>query len=256
MSKLHELLAVQDTLATAAKKLVTDTDTKLRKPQQYFIGATKSLKMIADTPENTQIERAGTEEKALPTTVKRTLEYMLDIWAKAEDVRYQINRTNQNARADIIFRGNVFESDVPVDELLGLEGRLLTLRNLLDTVPTLDPSRSWTHSEVLDRDVWVSATPDVTTKTEKVMSAVVLHPGSDKHPAQVKEVTTDKVVGAFTTIFYNGAATSMQKAEALTVVDELLEAVKTARMRANMVDVVNVRIGKKIADLIMAPFAV
>lgn len=52
----------------------------------------------------------------------------------------------------------------------------------------------------------------------------------------------------------SGAATSAQKAEVMSTIDELIAEVKQARMRANSVVAVQNKIGQKIVDLIMRPF--
>lgn len=256
MGKLHEHLAIQDITQSASKKLLAETNNKFTKVSQYFLGYDKRLKMLTESAENAEIELSGSDAKALPTTVRKTLEYVFDLWAKAENVIYQINATNQRAKAHLIFREVVLFENVPVDELLRLENVLAVLRNTLDTIPTLDPSRRWVHNSSLDNDIWVSEAPDVTTKTEKIVTPVVLYPATDKHPAQVEKISTDKVVGTFTTMHYSGSATSVQKAAAISVVDELIEAAKTARMRANMEEVVSVSLGKELASLIMTAFRV
>lgn len=256
MGKLHEHLAIQDTTQTASKKLLSETNNKFSKVSQYFLGYDKRLKMLTESAENTEIELSGSDAKALPTTVRKTLEYVFDTWAKAENVAFQINVTNQRANASLIFRENVLFENVPVDELLRLENVLTVLRNMLDGIPTLDPSRRWVHNSSLDNDVWVSEVPDVTTKTEKIVTPVVLYPATDNHPAQVEKISTDKVVGTFTTMHYSGSATTVQKAAAISMVDELIEAAKTARMRANMEEIIPVSLGKELASLIMTAFQV
>ena len=46
-------------------------------------------------------------------------------------------------------------------------------------------------------------------------------------------VEKDVVVGTFTNIKLSGAATTLQKAQAIELVDDLIAATKQARMRAN-----------------------
>lgn len=253
MSKLHEILSVEKTRSQAATKLMDETFNKFKK-DQFFSGHIKTLRMISDSAENQAIEEAARDEKELPTTVPETLEYFFDVWAKAEDVIFQKNKTNQIANADLLFKGDVLVPNVPVDELLGLEVRLEQLRRLAVEMPSLDASKAWDVSLNGRKGEFVSATDEVTTKTEKTMTAVVLYDATDKHPAQIERVTADKVVGTFTRILSSGAATSKQKAEMISILDELLVEAKQARQRANTVEVINERIGKKITDLLMTPF--
>lgn len=253
MSKLHEILAVEKSRTNQASILMEDATKKFGK-SEYFSGHIKTLKMIADSPENEAIERSSHDEKQLPTTAYETLEYVFKHWNNAEDVIYQKNRTNQLAKANIEFRGQVIAEDVPVDELMGLEHRLVDIRKMLVHVPTLSASVKWEPDNSGRDGAWRATQPEVTTKTEKVSSAVVLYEATDKHPAQIEKVTKDIVVGTFTREVISGAATSLQKAESIKVVDDLIAAVKQARMRANTTEVVNGNIGQVITDLIFAPF--
>ena len=252
-TKLHELLAVDKTRSTAASKLLDETLNKFKK-EQFFSGHIKTLRMLADSPENAAIEAASRDEKSLPTTVVETLSYALDFWAKAEDVTYAKNMTNQYANADLLFRGNVLVEHVPVDELLGLETRLETLRRVLDAIPTLDASKEWAAASTGREGEYVATLNEVTSKTEKVMTAVVLYDATDKHPAQIEKVSADKVVGTFSRKLISGAATTKQKADAIAIVDELLVEAKQARQRANSVDATTDKIGKTITDLILSAF--
>lgn len=255
MTVLHELLAVEKTTSNQAQRLMQDTLGKFGK-EHYFKGHVKSLKMIEDSPQNASLETAASEQVELATTVKETLEYLFKHWAKAEDVIYQINSTNRNAVADLIYEGVVIATEVPVDELMGLEVRLTELRKVMHVMPTLAATSKWLQDEKAEKDgAWISESVETTTKTEKVVTPVVLYHATDKHPAQVEKLSTDKVVGTFSITKFSGAATSAQKAEVLTTIDNLIAAVKQARMRANQVEVSKGRIGQTITDLIMKSFS-
>ena len=253
MTKLHELLAVEKTRTAQATRLLQETQAKFGK-EQYFSGHVKTLRMLADSPENAALEAAARDEKALPTTVVETLQYALNFWAQAEDVIFAKNLTNQSANSDLLFRGAVLVPNVPVDELLGLENRLETLRNVIGATPTLDASKEWSPASSGRTGAYDADSTEVTSKTEKVMTAVVLYEATDKHPAQIERVTGDKVVGTFTRKVTSGAATTKQKADAIAIIDELLVETKQARQRANSVEASTDRIGSTITDLILTAF--
>jgi hypothetical protein len=255
-TKLHELLAAEKTASNARDQLTKDTQDKFGKGENYFTGFTKTLKLIDSSDETTklEVEKAARQDKALPTTVFETLSYYLEYWAKAEDVLFRKNLTNTRAVADLVFRDETIATAVPVDELMGLEARLTDLRKLATQIPTLDASREWTvDANAAIAGTWRTATPTVTTKTEKVMTPVVLYAATEHHPAQVKEATSDKVVGTFTTHHVSGATTAIQKAQVLAVLDDLVIAVKQARTRANSVEVEERDIGRVITRLLLAP---
>lgn len=251
MGKLFELLAAEKTLSSAAEKLIEETKAKFQKADSFFKGHIKTLKMLAENSENAAIENAARDSKPVTTNVIDTLDYTLQHWAKSEDVIFQKNCTNQVARADLEFRGVVVVNDVPVDELMGLENRLKALRGMLQEVPTLDASKEWEADTQKGAGFWRTQNEEHTTKTEKVMTPVVLAPATDKHPAQVKESSRDVVIGQFTTRLYSGAATTVGKSEAIKAIDDLIVECRKARNRANTVEAVNVRIGAAVTGLIM-----
>jgi hypothetical protein len=252
MAQLHELLAAEKTATNTRDQLTKDTENKFAKGENYFTGFTKTLKMLGDATSNDAIEAAARQDKALPTTVVATLDYYLKQWSRTEDVLFQKNLTNTTALADLEFRGNVIATGVPVDELMGLETRLSDLRKLATQIPTLDASREWeSDASAAQAGTWKSVNPQITTKTEKKVTPVVLYPHSDKHPAQIEKVTEDVPVGTFTLSVISGATTAIQKANVLSVLDDLIIEVKKARTRANSVDVQVVQIGKTITDLLM-----
>ena len=253
-TKLHAILAVEKTRTSQSTLLSTDAQQKFKKASHYFNGHLRTLKMLTESPENVAIEEAAREEKTVPTTVHETLNYMLNAWATAEDISFIKNTTNTVAFADIIFRGNTIVKNVPVDELLSLEVKLENLRKVLADMPTLDASKTWVASESGRLGEHVSISPEKVSKTEKRMTPVVLYAATEKHPAQIEKIQTDAVIGTFTKILYSGEATSAQKAEVLSVMDDLLVATKDARMRANCTNIVNVQMGDTIKNLIMDCF--
>jgi hypothetical protein len=253
MGKLYELLAAEKTAVATANQMADDTRTKFSKAESYFRGETKTLKMLAESPENDSLEKAAMVKKELSTTVPLTVDYFLQFWAKAENVMASKNASNQNAKADLVVRGNTVATSVPVDELMGLENRLGKLRALLSTMPTLDASRSWQPDSNNIEGAWVTDETHV-SKTEKVMTPVVLAPATDKHPAQVKEASKDVVVGTFTTKIWSGAVSAAEKAKVLELLDEMIVACHQARNRANDIEAIDSKIGNAIADLIMEQF--
>jgi hypothetical protein len=249
--KLHELLSIEKQQASQVSVLIQDTLQKFGK-EHFFKGWVKRLKLIKDSPDNAAVEAAGSDTREVVTTVADTLEYMLKHWGSSEDVQFKKNKANQLAKADVVFGGAVI-TDVPIDELMGLEARLTKLREVFQAVPTLDATKAWVPSQVKE-GVLKAVVDDVTTKTEKVVTPVVLYEATKEHPAQVKEVSKDEVVGTFTTTNFSGAVTSLQKANALERIDDLIGEIKKARMRANCQEVPNAKIGDELAKYLLEPF--
>lgn len=255
MTKLHEILAVEKSTTNQASTLIEDAKNKFKKASDYFTGYIKSLKLINDSPEKDAIEAAALDTKALPTTVQETLEYVMKFWIKSEDIKLQKSVTNQLAKGDIILSdGTTIATNVPVDFLLGLESRLTDLRNLGHAIPTNSAATVWDASGDGRKGSWTAHTPEVTTKTDKRIEPFVKYEATDKHPAQVDLMSKDVVIGSFTTIRFSGAATSEQKALFIERLDDLINAVTQARMRANSTEVVIANIGTKISSFLMDAF--
>lgn len=253
MAKLHELLAAEKTPTGAWNQLFEDTIKKFKNPAHFFDGHSKSLQMIEDTPANKAVEDQNREEKPVTTTVLDTLEYALDIFAKAEDLQFQKNATNRKATGTVMWRGSPLLVDMPVDELLGLEARLTKMRLLFAEIPTLDATKHWAKADQIGANVWQTQFPEEATKTEKQVIPVIMSPATDKHPAQIQAVQKDVVVGKFTTTKRSGAATAIQKAEAIKRIDELLIEVKQARMRANETEAEKGSVADKIVGILLEP---
>jgi hypothetical protein len=147
MAKLHELLAAEKTPTASWNQLYEDTMKKFKNPAHFFEGHSKSLKMIEETPANLNIEAQNREEKPVTTTIYDTLAYTLDVYAQFEDLQYQKNATNQEAKGTVMLHGQPFLENLSVDQLLGLEARLTRLRLLVEAMPTLDATRYWKPAE-------------------------------------------------------------------------------------------------------------
>lgn len=253
MAKLHELLAAEKTPTGAWNQLYEDTLKKFKNVSHFFDGHSKSLAMIAEGPESQAVEAQNREEKPVTTNVYETLEYALDIFGKAEDLQFQKNSTNRKATGTVLWQGKPLLTDMPVDELLGLEARLTRLRLLFAEIPTLDATKHWQPAADISPYVWVTKFPEETTKTEKQLIPVTLKEATKEHPAQVQAVPKDVVIGKFTMIKRSGAATALQKAEALKRIDELLVEVKQARMRANETEADKGSIASVLLPLLLEP---
>jgi hypothetical protein len=255
MSKLHEVLAAEKTPTGSWNSLREDTMKKFKNPDGYFKGFSKSLAMIENTPQNEALEAQAREERQVVTTVYDTLAYALgDVWVRSEDLQYQKNATNRIATGTVMWRGNALLKEVPVDELLGLEARLADIKKLMEAAPTVDATKAWARQDGGVRGMLVCMNPEHNTKTEKRTVPVILHEATKEHPAQVEKVVNDVVVGKFTTMHRSGAATALQKSEALKRIDELIVEIKQARMRANETEVVKDKIAGKLAALLLEPW--
>lgn len=249
MTKLHEILAVESSLEKAANKLIKESEHTFGK-ESLFNGQVRKLQMFRDEDKKSE----AIEYQELTTTVDENINYLVKPISNWFDVTLKKDKTNQKTKADIIVDKNGVEitlaKDVPATFLLGLESKLTKLRTLYEKIPTLIPGIKWERDEQNREGVYRAEHNDIQMKTRKEPEYRVVYEATENHPAQIKEVNRTQDVGRYITTMYSGRMTPLEKAERLTKIDKLLQAVKQARMRANNIDVENANIGKEIFDYI------
>ncbi len=242
--KQHQLIALAAARKASATRTLTDSYQTLAKVDP-FVGLTRAYKPLTE-----EGEKFPPENRNVPTTVKALVNEVIAPLVDFYDLVAAQENTNTKARADVVIDGSVFLKSVPVGVLLFMEKQCVDLTTMISKMPTLDPSEQWNHDSATG--VW--ATPPVeTAKTKKIPRNHVKAVATDKHPAQVEVYTEDIVQGYWSTIKRSGAVSADQKAEMLTAVRRLSEAVKTAREGANGTEVEELPIGEQILHYIFAP---
>lgn len=251
MGKLHELLAVDKDAETLFKRIINETEKTFTHKMEHFRGMLKTLEMV---DEERQFEAdALKESKNLVTTVPEKLEYTLGPVIDYINIQSQKELTNQSACADVIIDGQVILQEVPATTLLTLEKIFTRVRGTFAKIPTLDPAIDWIEDNTAEKPgVYKAVEPEIRNKTEKTSEFKVIVQPTEKHPAQVKEVIEDNVIGRYITKRTSGMITPFQKSQYLRKIEKLLRAFKQARTRANNIDVVNKQIGADIIDYIMS----
>jgi hypothetical protein len=181
------------------------------------------------------------------------LEHVWSALTEAFDVSLgkENSNTSKDARADVKVGGKVVLADVPATGLLALEKRLGQLKNLYSAIPTLDPSYAW----AADENAAIPGTmrtvhPQEGQKTEKVNDFKVLYEATKEHPAQIAQVSMDKNVAKVITERQSGMVSPATKARWLRQIAALSTAVKEARQRANMAEVLPLAVGDAIRGFI------
>jgi hypothetical protein len=246
MGKLHELLAVESSLEKTARKLSSESMKTLDK-ENLFSGQTRRLEMFSEEESNQDQK----ETVQLTSTVDENLNYVFKEVAKYWDVVYQKDLGNTVAMADIVVDGLVLAEDVPATTLLGLESKLVKVREVLEKVHTLAPGIKWIQDTQERAGVWITADDIVQYKTEKTVEYIIAAEATEQHPAQVREASRTRNVGKLTTTKQSGLLTPLEKAERIQRVDNLINAIKRARNRANDVVVEPAFIGETLINYIM-----
>ena len=244
MAKLHEVLAVEGDLEGTFKKLSLETHKTFSKPA-LFTGMHKTCEMF-----NEGDIAPPDEHQEMTTTVREKLEYLAKAGVKYFNTVFSKDATNCVASANVEVDGKVLLENVPATFLLGLENKLKKLREVYESIPTLQQGIKWEKDETLGEGVYVSVHPDVKLKTAKQFKHQVLYEATEKHPAQIEKWEEQVPVGQYITNIHSGMFTPARKSEVLGKIDKLIQAVKKARQRANTTELVKRDVGNTIFDYI------
>lgn len=249
MSKLHEILAVESDLEETSRKILEEAFATFVKKANHFEGYHKTLKMFDE--ERSGEEDGASEHKAMVDTVPSKLAYVRKSVEKYYDLLLQKERTNQDAKADLVVDDKVIAKDLPATFLLGMESRLKKLRPVIEAIPTLDPGIEWIPDVDQGVDIFKAKYPDFKQKQDKVSEFVVVTEATPQHKAQYEKLTKNVVSGTYSTQYWSGKITPGQKSQYLGRLDKLIQAVKKARQRANTAEVVKSKVGKEILDYLL-----
>lgn len=222
--KLSQVVAVEKPTKTRVERFITDIN-KLLQKSDFFSGFNRSYVPIKDDDERMPPENKVVQNN-VTTLLPQVITAMTDLW----NVSATRDWANCQAKADIEVDGQVVLKDVPATFLLFLEKQLNDLHTLIGNVPVLDSAEIWTRD---DNDMTYKAESRQTAKTKKVPKVVVLHPPTDKHPAQTQLVTDDIIVGHWFTTNTSGAMPMTRKVKILERIEKMQKAVKYARENAN-----------------------
>jgi hypothetical protein len=239
MGKLHELLAVEPDLKSEAQRLANRVTALFTEGKGRLIGQIRTYQPLDEDGED-----FADEITELATTVDDELLDWSVAFSNWLDASIQKEITNQSTRADVVLDDGVplFEN-MPATALLNLEAKLVEVRQILNRIPTNDPTESWSWNADLGRFI---SKPRTTYKAKKMLRNHVKAEATKEHPAQVDVYTEDVRIGTWTTVIQSGMLTPVEKQTRLKLIDALIRAVKQARQRANSVDVVDVHLGKKL----------
>jgi hypothetical protein len=145
---LHQLLAVEPSLKGAASKILAETRKTFTGKQTHFH---ESQRRYVCSIENDP--GFPDESSPMSTTVGEKLAHVAEVVGPFIDAGLQIDRTNQEAVADLAF-GDKTIANIPSTALLRLDHRLGELRQIMDSIPTLDPNTSWTADSDMGKGIW------------------------------------------------------------------------------------------------------
>ena len=242
MSKLHQLLAVEGDLEGTYKKVLEETKTNFTKHPDRYFGAHQRTEFFDESA-----PKEADTHKEMDDTIPSKLAYTQTHIIRYLDAVLQKERTNQDARADLVIDGATIAKDMPATFLLGLENKLKTIRNsIYETIPTLQPGVKWEKDEAEGKGFYRRAHPEEKFRTKKAMKNHVVASATKEHPAQVQVYNEDEKVARIVTDTWCGMISPAEKSTVLGRIDKLIRGVKKARQKANTAEVVKTTIGNEL----------
>ncbi len=241
--KLHELIAVASNVQGQSKKLVSDLkDTFHKKPHLFRTAITTYNPKAEGEEQKTEVH------SAIQTSIAKELKWIGDKLSSTIDVGHQIDMGNTMAKAHVVLPdGKVLLENIPATSLLQLEKRLLEMQDFTMSIPTLDAAKGFAFDQQTNA---YKAREVKKNKTQKTDIPITLYQATEHHPAQVQLLSRDVVTGELIEQEWSSLITTSEKTSILDKIEVLLRAVKSARARANEIDV-NVsefKIGETIVD--------
>lgn len=228
MSKLHELLAVDGNLKSAATKATADLLNTFEKKRHHF----SQRKVVFKPRDEAGVEKVE-EQLDLQTTVGKELDWIGDFIHRAIDIGYQIAMANTVAAADVVLdNGQVLLSHMPATALLELEKKMAEVHALVLAIPTLDPAKGFQLDPQQGEGIY-HAREEHKSRTKKQQRVLVKYEATKEHPAQTELITEDVPVGELVTNEWSALITTADKGKMIERCDEVLRAIKQARSRAN-----------------------
>jgi hypothetical protein len=230
--RLCEIIAVVSGKKGETQKTVADLYHKLQKPD-LFDGLQRTYK-----PRTDDGEKLPGESKNPQLKVRDAIAEAVSGWSELFDLVLTLDVGNCSAIGELTIGDKSYP--VPVTTLLFLQKQLEDVRTFVSKLPTLDPAASWIADPAQDM---YRTEPHSTARTKKIQRAIVKYDATPEHPAQTEMITEDVVAGDWTQINYSTKLTAREKVEMLSRVGGLITAVKTARERANTIEVEKKTIG-------------
>lgn len=202
------------------------------------------------TPRKEDGEVFPSESKRIQLHAETMIQELSEAFANLLDATLTRDAGNCIAKADVVVDGVVLLKDVPVPTLIWLEKKLVDVRTFASKLPTLSEAESWAWDTATA--TWVTA-PEKSQRTAKINKHVVIVPATDKHPAQVAQVSEDVIIGDWTIVKRSSALTPDRVKDIQERVDKLMRAVKFARQEANTTEIKKQTVGKTVFSYLFPP---
>jgi len=242
MPRLNQVIALAQGRKARSTSELTETYHKCQQAA-LFAGQVKTYR-----PKNEDGDMYPGEEKRLQLRSEELLAHVAEVMSGTMDIVATQDFANCAATGGIVVDGTTILSFVPPTFLCFLERELVNFRTQLSKLPLLDPAKEWDYSDTAG---CYRSKPIERAKTKKVPKFTTTAQATKEHPAQVDKDFEDIVEGYWTTVDFSGAVSAQRKAELVTRVGQLIEAVRSAREEANCMEASPQVVGKKLFDFIL-----
>lgn len=251
MAKLHELIAIEKDRKKTTQAIIGETQQTLHGKKNHFEGSIKKFEPVVDGAPVMYED----EVSYVVTSVEDKLDYFNPYITNMMDIIFQKETSNCEAKADIVIDGEewieseTIMSNVPVQALVQYEKLLEQAKGVYLLIPTNDPKHQWSKDESRGAGFWKTGETK-RHKTKKVVRHDVIVQPTDKFPAQVAQSTVDEVEGHWVETKFSGMMSPAEKSKLLARTEQIIEAVKKARSRANLTSVTGSRVAHAIFNYI------
>lgn len=237
--KLNQLLAIEKGIRQQTQKEITELH-RVSQKEELYDGLDRTY-----SPFNEDGEPIPPEKKVIQQRAEEVLDELKRLETNLINVVASKDMANTRARADVEVEGEIKIELIPVTHLLWLEKQLEDIHTFVSKMPTLDPSVKW---EKNDSQACMSTDAIHTNRTQKIPRNHVLSEATKEHPAQVQVYMEDKAVGYWSQIRHSARLTMERKTTIISRIRRLQEAVKQAREKANLQEVIDEKIGDTIME--------
>jgi hypothetical protein len=243
-------------LIDGARKMAHTAVTSLHRESrnvERFNGFSRTYEPDA-VADGAQPEQLPAEGKLVELNGEQMLTDLAGALSRRLDLQLTMDAADQNAVADIREPdGNggerVLLANVPVTTLLVLEKILEDVRKYVRTLPILDPSREWSPDPNAT-GVYVAA-PVQTVRNKKIPKVVTKAQATDKHQADTELYWADERAGLWTRVERTGALPPRRAGGVLQRVEQLFDAVHTARNEANQTTAPDRQLGDPLFNFLL-----
>lgn len=236
---LNQAIAIEKDVKTRAYNEVTELHKQTQKAE-LVNGFVKTYAPLAEDG-----TKYPDEKKLVQVNIGDVFKRIAKVSGEWYDISATRDFGNCNARADVIVDGVVLIQHAPVTFLLFMEKQLSDLKAFIGKLSELDQAHTWNADSATG--LWKSGELKQ-HRTEKIQETKIVVQATKEFPAQTKDYVQDKLVGYWTAHLLSGGVQPIRKRELLDRVEALVVAVKSARERANMIEVERINVGAPIFE--------